>query len=146
MNIWPFPGESAFSGVMIPGFPPFLEQIHRHGFHAGVLQNVSARWDTVSRLGLAEGMSEICLALEKSSSDWVASESELEHFNNTNTERAEATFSQYRVQLGAKVRRMIRLCVGRHVFGIDFSWVESYGEETSMFGLSIDIDRFRWSS
>lgn len=49
-------------------------------------------------------VSEISLALEQRSSDWVASASELEHFNNPNTERVEDTFIQYSVQLRAKVR------------------------------------------
>lgn len=65
---------------------------------------MSARGDTESRLGLAEVVSEINFALGRRSSDWVASASELEHFDDPNTERAEATFSQYSVQLRAKVR------------------------------------------
>lgn len=104
MCIWPLSVESALSGVIIPRYPPFLEQVHRHCFHAGILEDVSARGGTESRLGLAEMVSEISLALEQRSSDWVASASELEHFNNPNTERAEDTFIQYSVQLRAKVR------------------------------------------
>ena len=76
-----------------------------HCLHrAGVLQDVSTRGDTQSRTGLAEVVSEISLALARRSSDWVASASELEHFNNRNAERAEATFSQYTIQLRTKVK------------------------------------------
>lgn len=71
---------------------------------AGVLEDVSSRGDTESRSGLAEVVSEVSLALARRSSDWVASSSELEHFGNRNAERAEATFSQYSVQLRTKVR------------------------------------------
>lgn len=49
-------------------------------------------------------VSEVSLALARRSLDWVASASELEHFNNRNVERAEATFSQYSIQLRTKVR------------------------------------------
>lgn len=72
---------------------------------AGVLQDVSTRGDTESRSGLAEVVSEISLALARRSTDWVASASELEHFSNRNAERAEATFSQYSVELRTKVGR-----------------------------------------
>lgn len=72
---------------------------------AGVLEDVSSRGDTESRSGLAEVVSEVSLALARRSTDWVASASELEHFSNRNAERAEATFSQYSVQLRTKVRR-----------------------------------------
>ncbi|CAN0179989.1 unnamed protein product [Ectocarpus sp. 13 AM-2016] len=71
----------------------------------GVLEDVSARGDTGTRLGLAEVVSEISFALGRRSSDWVASASELEHFDDPNTERAEATFSQYSVHLRAKIKR-----------------------------------------
>lgn len=70
----------------------------------GVLEDVSSRGDTESRSGLAEVVSEVSLALARRSIDWVASASELEHFNNRNVERAEATFSQYSIQLRTKVR------------------------------------------
>lgn len=64
---------------------------------------MSTRGDTESRSGLAEVVSEVSLALARRSADWVASASELEHFSNRNAERAEATFSQYSVQLRTKV-------------------------------------------
>lgn len=87
-------------------------QKHSHDF-LGVLQDVSARGDTESREGLAEVISEVTLALARRSTDWIASASELEHFNNRNAERAEATFSQYSVQLRTKVRpQHARFCVG----------------------------------
>ncbi|CAM9674335.1 unnamed protein product, partial [Hapterophycus canaliculatus] len=90
------------------------------------LADVSARGDTESRSGLAEVVSEISLALVRRSSDWVASANELEHFNNRNAKRAEATFSQYSVQLRAKVERETNAIVG----GKDIS-VERSGEGRS---------------
>lgn len=69
----------------------------------GVLADLSERGDTESRTGLASVVSEISLALARKQVDWIASASELEHFNNRNTERAEATFSQYAVRLRTKV-------------------------------------------
>ncbi|CAM9394343.1 unnamed protein product, partial [Hapterophycus canaliculatus] len=78
----------------------------------GVLQDVSARGDTESRTGLAEVVSEISLALARRSTDWIASASELEHFSNRNAERAEATFSQYSVQLRTKIERETNAVIG----------------------------------
>ncbi|CAN0174201.1 unnamed protein product [Ectocarpus sp. 12 AP-2014] len=78
----------------------------------GVLEDVSSRGDTESRSGLAEVVSEVSLALARRSLDWVASASELEHFNNRNVERAEATFSQYSIQLRTKVERETNAVIG----------------------------------
>ncbi|CAN0232423.1 unnamed protein product [Ectocarpus sp. 12 AP-2014] len=78
----------------------------------GVLEDVSARGDTGTRLGLADVVSEISFALGRRSSDWVASASELEHFDDPNTERAEATFSQCSVHLRAKIKRETKTLVG----------------------------------
>lgn len=60
-----------------------------------------------SRSGLASVVSEISLALARRQMDWIASSSQLQHFNNRNAERAEATFSQYAVQVRTKVRALL---------------------------------------
>lgn len=78
----------------------------------GVLADLSERGDTESRTGLASVVSEISLALARKQVDWIASASELEHFNNRNTERAEATFSQYAVRLRTKIERETRAVIG----------------------------------
>ncbi|CAN0395106.1 unnamed protein product [Ascophyllum nodosum] len=96
----------------------------------GVLEDLSNRGDTETKSGLAEVVSEVGLALARRSADWMASASALEHFNNRNAERAEATFSQYAVQVRTKIERETKVMIGGRNMSSERSGGASQGGPT----------------
>ncbi|CAM9875254.1 unnamed protein product [Choristocarpus tenellus] len=80
---------------------------------------MSARSNTDTRSGLASIVSEVSLELLRKQVDWVASSSDMEHFSNRNSDKAESKFNQLSMGVRSKMQRETRVSVDGMGLNVD---------------------------